>query len=32
MGSPTTPKETLAKFREIFYEKEKLIEKKYVDI
>ncbi len=30
--APPTPKETLNKFKEIFYEKEKLVEKKYVDI
>jgi predicted nucleotidyltransferase len=30
--APPTPKETVNKFREIFYEKEKLVEKKYVDI
>jgi predicted nucleotidyltransferase len=30
--APTTPKETLKLFKEIFYEKEKLVEKKYVDI
>jgi len=30
--APTTPKETVNRFREIFYEKEKLVEKRYVDI
>lgn len=30
--APTTPKETVNKFKEIFYEKEKLVEKRYVDI
>lgn len=30
--APATPKETVRLFREIFYEKEKLVEKKYVDI
>ena len=29
---PPTPKETTKLFKEVFYEKEKLIEKKYVDI
>ena len=30
--APSTPKETVRLFREIFYEKEKIVEKKYVDI
>lgn len=30
--APPTPKETVRLFKEIFYEKEKLVEKKYVDI
>jgi len=30
--APSTPKETVKLFREIFYEKEKLVEKKYVEI
>jgi len=30
--APSTPKETVKLFREIFYEKEKIVEKKYVEI
>ena len=30
--APPTPKETVRLFKEIFYEKEKIVEKKYVDI
>ena len=30
--APPTPKETVRLFKEVFYEKEKLVEKKYVDI